>query len=137
LARESAAVATRSTAAAEARLALLEELQNCADSTTAAQRTTEWIVEHAGAQRCLFTAPDHVRGTLSCVAGTGVSSRQWKKFCPSLDDPTHPLVNALSNGAAVSFHGARESRVPLFGDAPFIAVKVGESGEDPALGLLL
>jgi signal transduction histidine kinase len=137
MARESAAVATRSTAAAEARLALLEELQDCADSATAAQRTTEWIVAHAGAERCLFTAPDHVRGTLTCVAGAGVSSRQWKKFCPSLDDPTHPLVNALTNGAAVSFHGARESRVPLLGDAPFNAVKVGQNGEDPALGLLL
>jgi signal transduction histidine kinase len=137
MARESAAVATRSTATAEARLALLEELQGCGESATAAQRTTEWIVAHAGANQCLFTAPDHVRGTLACIAGTGVSARQRKKFCPSLDDPTHPLVNALSNGAAVSFHGRRESRMPLFGDAPFVAVKVEDSSEDPALGLLL
>jgi signal transduction histidine kinase len=137
MARASAAVATRSTATAEARLALLEELQDAADSTTAAQRTTEWIVAHARADRCLFTAPDHVRGTLACVAGTGVSARQWKKFCPSLDDPTHPLVNALTNGAAVTFHPTRESRMPLFGDAPFTAVKVGDNGDDPALGLLL
>ncbi|HEV3216463.1 MAG TPA: ATP-binding protein [Vicinamibacterales bacterium] len=137
MARASAAVATRSTATAEARLALLEELQDSADSTTAAQRTTEWIVAHAGADRCLFTAPDHVRGTLACVAGTGVSARQWKKFCPSLDDPTHPLVNALTNGAVVTFHPTRGSRMPLFGDAPFTAVKVGDNGEDPALGLLL
>src|SRR5712692_10204596 len=114
MARESAAVATRSTAAAEARLALLEELQDCADSATAAQRTTDWIVAHGGAARCLYAAPDHVRGTLTCVAGTGVSSRQWKKFCPSLDDPTHPLVNALTNCAAVSFYSTREARAPLF-----------------------
>ena len=91
-----AAVATRSTATAEARLGLLEELQGSADVSTAAQRATEWLVAHAGADRCLFTAPDHARGTLSCVAATGVSSRQWKKFCPSLDDPTHPLINALT-----------------------------------------
>src|SRR5947207_728062 len=132
-----AAVATRSTATAEARLGLLEELQQSVDVSTAAQRATEWLVAHAGADRCLFTAPDHARGTLSCVAATGVSSRQWKKFCPSLDDPIHPLIGALTNGAIVSFHDARESRSPLFGDAPFSAVKVGNAGEEPALGLLL
>ena len=132
-----AAVATRSTATAEARLGLLEELQESADVSTAAQRATEWVVAHAGADRCLFAAPDHARGTLSCVAATGVPPRQWKKFCPSLDDPTHPLINALTNGAVVTFHDARESRSPLFGDAPFSAVKVGNAGEEPALGLLL
>jgi signal transduction histidine kinase len=137
MARESGAVATRSTSTAEARLTLLEELEECTGLVTAAQRATEWAVAHGGADRCLFTAPDHVRGTLTCMAGTGVTPRQWKKFCPSLDDPTHPLVNALTNGGPVSFHDARESRMPLFGDAPFSSVKVGGDDEDPAFGLLL
>ena len=137
MARESAAVATRPTATAEARLALVEELQVCTDTATAAERTTEWLVAHSAAERAIYTAPDVVRNALVCVAGTGISPRQSKKFCPSLDDLTHPLVSALTNGAVVSFHNARNSRVPLFGDAPFTAIKVGGNDDDPAFGLML
>jgi PAS domain S-box-containing protein len=137
MARESGAVAARPTATAEARLALVEELQVCTDTATAAERTTEWLVAHSAAERAIYTAPDVVRNALVCVAGTGISPRQSKKFCPSLDDLTHPLVSALNNGAVVSFHNARNSRVPLFGDAPFTAVKVGAAGGDRAFGLLL
>jgi PAS domain S-box-containing protein len=130
-------MARASTATAEARLELVEALQLCSDARRAAERTTDWLVAHGGAERAVFTAPDPVRGTLNCIAGAGLSPRQWKKFCPSLDDPTHPLVNALNNGATVSFHGARDSRVPLMGNAPFTAVKIGETGEGSAIGLLL
>jgi len=137
MARESAAVARPSTATAEARLSLLEALQNSTDAVSSAQRATEWLVAHAGAQRSLFTAPDHARGTLTCIAAAGISQRQWKKFCPSLDDPTHPLVSALTNGSIVTFHDPQEARTPLFGDAPFTAVKVGNDNSDIALGLLL
>ena len=124
-------------ATAEARLELVEALQLCSDARRAAERTTGWLVAHGGAERALFTAPDPVRGTLNCIAGAGLSPRHWKKFCPSLDDPTHPLVNALSNGATVSFHSARDSRVPLMGNAPFTAVKIGETGDGSVMGLLL
>jgi signal transduction histidine kinase len=137
MAREPAVVGRPTTATAEARLSLLEALQSCTDAGSAAQRATEWLVTHAGAQRSLFTAPDHSRGTLVCVAAAGISARQWKKFCPSLDDPTHPLVNALTNGSVVTFHDPREARTTMFGDAPFTAVKVGSAGSDIALGLLL
>ncbi len=78
-----------------------------------------------------------MRGTLDCVAGAGIPPRQLKRFRLSLDDPTHPLVNALTNGSVVSFHGARDSRVRSFGNVPFTAIKVGRSDNLPALGLML
>ena len=137
MARESVAVATRSPATADAKLALLEELQRCTDATAAAQTAADWLVAHTDAEKTIFAAPDHMRGTLDCVAGAGFSPRQLKRFCLSLDDPTHPLVNALTNGSVVSFHGARDSRLRLSGNEPFTAVKVGRSEEEPALGLIL
>ena len=99
----------------------------------------EWLVAHGGADRAVFAAPEYARGTLSCVAGAGISQRQYKRFSISLDDSAHPLVAALTNGSSTSFHDQRDLRVPPFGDSPFTAVTVGPRREDdsPALGLLL
>jgi signal transduction histidine kinase len=137
MARESVAVATRLSVPADAKLALLEELQRCTDATLAAQTAADWLVTHTGAQKTVFAATDNIRGTLGCIAGSGVTPRQFKRFCLSLDDPTHPLISALANGSIVSFHGARDSRVTLFGSEPFTAVKVARSEDDPAFGLML
>jgi PAS domain S-box-containing protein len=138
MARESLGVAARSTVSAEAKLTLLEELHDCSDAATAAKCTAEWLLSHSGAERTIFAAPDHVRGTLIGIAGAGITARQLKKLALPLDDTRDPLVNALTNGSAVSIHGANDSRVPLLGDNPFISVKVGGSGvDDPALGLML
>jgi PAS domain S-box-containing protein len=122
---------------AEAKLALLEELQRCSDMASAAQSTAEWLVEHAGATRTIFAAPDHASHTLAGIAGAGVSSRQLKKLSFPLDDPGHPLINALTNGNAISFHGARDARLPVFGDRPFTSVKIGGGVDEPAFGLML
>jgi signal transduction histidine kinase len=122
---------------AEAKLALLEELQRSPDAVAAAQSTAEWLVTHAGAERTIFAAADHVRGTLIGVAGAGVQPRQFKKLSIPLDERGHPLVKALANGRVISFHSPRDARLPLFGDSPFTSVKVGASGEDPAVGLML
>ena len=43
MARASLGVAARSTVSAEAKLALLEELQRCSDAAAAAQSTAEWL----------------------------------------------------------------------------------------------
>ena len=137
MARESVSVAARSTLTAEAKLALLEELQRSRDAVAAAQSTAEWLVTHAGAERTIFAAADHARGTLIGVAGAGVLPRQFKKLSIPLDERTHPLINALANGKAISFHGPRDARLPLFGDSPFTSVKVGGGGDDPAVGLML
>jgi len=137
MARESVAVAARSTVSAEAKLALLEELQRCADVASAAQSTAEWLVTHAGADRTIVAAADHSRGRLAGIAGAGVSPRQYKKLSFSLDEPEHPLVNALTNGTAFSFHSPTDARIPLFGDSGFTSVKIAGGGEDPALGLIL
>jgi signal transduction histidine kinase len=137
MARESVAVPTRSSAAADAKLALLEELQRCTDAAAAAKSAADWLVAHTGAQKILFAATDNARGTLGCIAGSGITPRQFKRFCLSLDDPSHPLINALTNGSIVSFHGTQDSRVTLFGNEPFTAVKVGRPQDDVALGLML
>jgi signal transduction histidine kinase len=63
--------------------------------------------------------------------------RQFKKLSIPLDERGHPLVKALANGRVISFHSPRDARLPLFGDSPFTSVKVGASGEDPAVGLML
>ena len=128
MARRSVGVASRQTASAEAKLALLEDLQRCADPAAAAQSAAEWLLAHAGAERTVFVAPDHARGALAGIAGAGVPARQLKKFVVSLDDSTHPLVNALTNGSVVSFHNPHDARSSVFGDAPFTSVKVGGTG---------
>jgi signal transduction histidine kinase len=137
MARESVAVATRSATTVEARLALLEELQRCFDARSAAQRASEWLVAHAGAERTVFAASDHVRGTFTGIAGAGVSPRQYKRLSLRLESVGHPLINALTNGTEITFHGPEELRVPMFGDSRFSAVKVGGNADDPALGLML
>lgn len=137
MARDSVAVATRSGATAEAKLALLEEFQRCVDSASAAQRASEWIVAHAGAERAVFAAPDHARGTLSGIAGAGVSPRQYRRFSLPLDDSGHPLISALTNGSDVTYHRPEDARIPALGEVPFSAVKIGGGAEDPALGLML
>src|SRR5918996_5360885 len=118
MARESAAVATRSTVSAEAKLALLEELQRSPDASAAAQSAAEWLLAQSAAERTVFAASDHVRGVLTGVAGAGVSSRQVKKLSLSLENNGHPLVNALSNGSPVSLHASRDAPVRILGDAP-------------------
>jgi signal transduction histidine kinase len=137
MAREPVSLAARSMVTAEAKLALLEELQRSPDAVAAAQSTAEWLVTHAGAERTIFAAADHVRGTLIGVAGAGMQPRQFKKLSIPLDERGHPLVKALANGRVISFHSPRDARLPLFGDSPFTSVKVGASGEDPAVGLML
>src|SRR4051812_23085648 len=137
MARESVAVAIRSSVPADAKLALLEELQRCKDAVSAAQIAADWLTTHTGAEKTVFAATDHIRGTLGCIAGSGLTPRQFKRFCLSLDDPTHPLVNALTSGSATAFQGSHDSRVTLFGEGSFTAIRVGRSEQDPALGLLL
>src|SRR5688572_32822348 len=100
--RESGALRSRSALSAEAKLALLEELQRCSDATAAAQSTADWLVAHGGAERTVFAAADHVRGALTGIAGVGVPPRQYKKLSLPLDELRHPLVSALANGSAVA-----------------------------------
>ena len=137
MARHAVGVRAHEAVSAEAKLALLEDLHQCADPARAAQSAAEWLLAHSGAERTVFVAPDHGRGTLTGIAGAGVSARQLKKFALPLDDSSHPLVNALTNGSAVSFHTPQDARLSVFGDAPFSSIKVGGTGDDPAFGLLL
>lgn len=125
------------TVSAEAKLALLEEFQRCGDPASAAQSAAEWLLAHTGAERTIFAAPDRVRGTLSGIAAAGVPPRLLKKFTLPLDDSSHPLVNALTNGSAVAFHSPRDARLSIFGDVPFTSVKVGGTGDAAAFGLML
>src|SRR4029453_1240843 len=118
MARRSVGVAARQTGSAEAKLALLEDLQRCTDPAAAAQSAAVWLLAHSGAERTVFVAPDHLRGTLAGIAGAGVPARQLKKFAIPLDDSAHPLVSALTNGSAVSFHSPRDARLSVLGDAP-------------------
>ena len=136
MARHSVGVAARSTVSAEAKLALLEDLHGCTDAAAAAQSTAEWVLAHSGAERTIFAAPDHVRGILTGIAAAGVPARQVKKIALPLDDSTHPLINALTNGSAITFHGPSDARLSVFGDTPFTSVKIG-AGDDSALGLML
>src|SRR6188768_3820563 len=124
MARRSVGVAERQTASAEAKLALLEDLQRCGDPAAAAQSAAEWLLAHSGAERTVFVAPDHARGTLAGIAGAGVPARLLKKVAVPLDDAAHPLVNALTNGSMVSFHNPQNARLSALGDAPFTSVKV-------------
>ena len=119
MSRDSVGATARSTVSAESKLALLEDLQRCSDPAEAAQSAAEWLLAHSGADRTVFAAPDHGRGILAGIAGAGVPARQLKKFGVPLDDPNHPLINALTNGSAISFYSARDVQLPVFGDAPF------------------
>jgi PAS domain S-box-containing protein len=121
---------------AEAKLALLEDLHGCTDTAAAAQSTAEWLLAHSGAERTIFAAPDRVRGILTGIAAAGVPARQVKKIALPLDDSSHPLIRALTNGSAIAFHNSRDARLSAFGDTPFMSVKVG-TGDDSALGLIL
>jgi signal transduction histidine kinase len=136
MARHSVGVAARATVSAEAKLALIEDLHGCTDVAAAAQSTAEWLLAHSGAERTIFAAPDHVRGVLTGIAAAGVPARQVKKIALPLDDSTHPLINALTNGSAITFHGPRDAHLSVFGDAPFTSVRIGTGG-DSALGLML
>jgi len=137
--RESVAVAMRPAATAEAKLALLEEVQRCNDAASAAQRALEWLVAHGGAERTVFAAPDRARGELICVAGAGVTLRALKRFTLPLDNSHHPVVAALMNGAAPSIKNSKESHIPFFDADSYTAVAVGRSRDTDAsaLGLLL
>jgi PAS domain S-box-containing protein len=137
MARESFAAAAKSIVPVDAKLALLEELMRSPDVATAAKSAAEWLVAHSSAERTVFAAPDRARGVLAGVAGAGIASRQLKKISFPLEDPDHPLVKALTNGTAVSFHHPRDVKVSAFGDFPFTAVKVGGTSEEPAAGLML
>ncbi|HUP39650.1 MAG TPA: hypothetical protein VM115_05990, partial [Vicinamibacterales bacterium] len=137
MARDSVGVAARSTVPAEAKLALLEDLQRSTEAAAAAQSAAEWLLAHSGAERTIFAAPDHARGTLTGLAGAGIQPRYLKKLVVPLDDVNHPLVSALTNGSVISFHHPRDARVSAIGDVPFTCVKVGGTGDTPALGLLL
>jgi signal transduction histidine kinase len=139
MAREPVAVPAGTSDTAEARLALAQELLRSVSGASAAQTTAEWVIAHTGADRSVFLAADHARGALVATAGAGVTPRQLKKISIPLDDPAHPLVKALTNGSALAFHSARETRVPTFGDAPFTSVTVGGGADrqQPAVGLLL
>src|SRR6185503_9427750 len=138
MARGSVEIAARSAVSAEEKLALLEELHRCSTAAAAAQSTVEWLLAHSGAERTVFAAPDHIRGTLNGIAGAGVTPRQIRRLSLPLDDTRHPLISALTNGSAVSFHSTRDARVGFLGESPFTSVKVGGgSVDDPALGLVL
>jgi signal transduction histidine kinase len=136
IARESVAVVQRS-AAGDAKLALLEELLQSSDVASAAQRAAEWLLAQSGAERAIFAATDHSRSTLTGLAGAGISQRQWKKLVLPLDDAAHPLVKALTNGAAIAYHRSRDARLPVLGDGPFTSLKIGGSAQTPAIGLML
>ena len=135
--RESVAVAARSMVPAEDKLALLEELMRCSDAAAAARTVVEWLLAHSDAERTIFAAPDPARGTLAAVASAGVSPRHLKKLSLPLDDSSHPLIKALTNGRPLSQHHPREVKIAALGDSPFTAVKVGGLGDEPALGLML
>ncbi len=138
MARESVGIAARAAVSAEAKLELIEELQRCADASTAAQSAVEWMLAHSSAERVVFAAPNHAHGTLVGIAGAGVTPRQLKRLSLQLDDATNPIIRALANGSAVSFHSAREARVPLVSDNAFTSVKVGgASADEPAFGVML
>src|SRR5947208_17014037 len=79
MARQTAAVAARSSATAEAKLVLLEALQRSANATAAAQSAADWLVAHTDAEKTVVAAPNSLRGTLGCVAGAGISSRQLQR----------------------------------------------------------
>ena len=130
-------MATRSSLSAEAKLALLEELQRCADAASAAQSTAEWLLEHTGAERTVFAVADHTRGTLTGIAAAGVPPRHFRKLSIPLDAAHHPLVSALVNGAPVTLHSARDMSPAILGESPFTSAKVVGNGEDEALGLML
>jgi PAS domain-containing protein len=123
--------------AAEKKLLLLDALQRSTSAAAAAQAAVRWLAAHAGAKRTVFAAPDHSRGSLTCIAGAGVPQRQLERFCLLLDDPGHPLVGALNGGPAVSPHRSSDSRVALFGGSSFTAVRVTRTPDEPALGLIL
>ena len=137
MARESVAMAIRSTISADAKLALLEDLSRCADPAAAAQSAAEWMVAHAGAERTVFVAPDRDHGVLIAMAGAGVSARQYKRIALSLEGSNDSIVRALTSPGIVSFHSHRDTSLQIFSDAPFTSVKVGGRGEDAAVGLML
>jgi signal transduction histidine kinase len=137
MSRQSAALVQRTTTPADARLALVEALLRASDVTTGARSAAEWLLTHGGAARAIFAATDHSRGALTGIAGAGLSQRQWRKLSLPLDDSSHPLIKALTNGASVAYHSARDARVQALGDNPFASLKVGGVDQDPAIGLML
>jgi signal transduction histidine kinase len=135
--RESVTLVQRSAAATDARLALVEVLLRSSDVASGAKSAAEWLLAHGGAERAIFAATNHSKGTLTGIAGAGVPRRGWKNLSLSLDDSAHPLIKALTNGVPVVRHSRRDARVPVLGDGPFTSLKIGGSERAPAIGLML
>jgi PAS domain S-box-containing protein len=122
----------------EERLGLLEFLLSCEDPVEMAERSLEWLVEHAGAREghCLVLSPDRAR--LVHLAGLGVSRENVNGFGVDLEAQDHPLIRALSASEPVVLK--RGAAGHLFaGSAPFLALPLhgAEAAQTPPAGILL
>jgi len=134
---------TSGTELTAARLALVEFLLGCDDSTECAQRALDWLGSHTGVRQSLCLAPDADEMRLVAVAGCGLPSARISRFSVDLYQRDHPLVEALTSGepreVSVNGYGGGGSGLPFAGRTAVLAIPLpsDRSESEDRRGLLL
>ncbi|MGH2356732.1 MAG: PAS domain S-box protein, partial [Candidatus Limnocylindria bacterium] len=128
----------------EAKLALVEFLLTCDSLPDCAQRSLEWLAQHAGIKQGVCAVIDGEPPHLVGLSGIGLPAARVRKFSIDLEHREDPLVAALSRTTPTAFSqngvGGRQgdaAQAP-FGAAPFMAIPLyGVEGSDAVPGGLL
>jgi signal transduction histidine kinase len=119
------------------RLALAEQLIASDDPVDCAQRSVDWLAQHAGAKAAICALLDPDTEELRALAGCGVTQGQLKRLAVHRGEEAHPFAFALSRSAPVVFENGRARAAP-FGPGPFIAVPLPIAERPEArVGILL
>ncbi|MCP3138755.1 PAS domain-containing sensor histidine kinase [Pyxidicoccus xibeiensis] len=128
-------LSTASMPAAEARLALAEQLLACDAARPCAEVMVDWLAHHAQAGAVACLAREEPGGRLACLAARGLSEAQRTAMEWTPDTLDHPLAGVLAH-AAPRYFPAPRAPLPAVGTGGCFAVPLGRPGT-PAVGLLL
>jgi len=121
-----------------ARLALAEYLIASDDATECAQRSVDWLAQHAGAKSAVCALIDPETDELRALAGRGVTAAQLKRLAVHRGQEANPVALALSRSAPIVFEDAKARGLAPFGAGPFVAVPLPIAERPEArVGILL
>src|SRR5262245_14628050 len=98
---------------AESKLSLLEFFVGSEDGAACAQQAVNWVCAHTPVSRALCLGIDNASRRLVPLAGVGVMTDRLVDLSLDLDDPVHPLVDALGRPGPVTIPRGRLSEAPL------------------------
>lgn len=121
--------------AAEARLALAEQLLACDAARPCADAVVEWLARHVQASAAACLVREEPGDRLRCLAARGLSEAQCAAVALAPEEGHHPLVEVLAHAAPHHFPAPRPP-LPALGTGGWFAVPLGRPGVPP-VGLLL